>query len=523
MHVIKTRRGTSPIRPTYHSPMLVADAPTRPLHSFRNDATLLASLSCILVAIHIAVGNGYGFHRDELQFLDSSRHLSWGYVAYPPMTAFMGRLGIALFGISVQAYRLPAMFAAMLSLILTGLTARELGGRRPAQMIAFFIALASQVILASLMLYVVWDFLAWTLVCFFLARLLRTGDARWWLAVGTSFGMGILSKYSIAFLVAPILAGVLFLPSQRGHLREPWLYLGAFIALVVAAPNLLWEARHDWVTLKMLSTIHARDIRLGRNQGFLMDQLKFTMLGSLVALAGLVALLRSRQYRLLAFFYLGPLVLFLLGKGRGYYLLPAYTPLYAAGAVWIESKFATRTATFRRMTVGTIVVLGLAGAVIISVMMLPISHPGTALFAFQMRTSSDMRDETGWPELVEQVAHVHDGLPTTDRNHLGIIAGNYGEAGALALYGPARGLPQPISVVNSFYYRGYPSPPPRTLIVIGEDPKNVAPLFGSCVTAAYLTTQHHVSRSDNEDGPILICRDPKFDWAQLWATHQRFG
>ncbi len=503
--------------------MLLADATDEPTSSLRKDAALLTALSCILVAIHIAVGNGYGFHRDELQFLDSSRHLAWGYVAYPPMTAFMGRLAIAVFGISVHAYRLPAMFAAMLSLVLTGLTARELGGRRSAQVIAFVIALASQVILASLMLYVVWDFLAWTLVCFFIARLLRTDDGRWWLAIGISFGIGILSKYSIAFLAAPIVAGVLLLPSQRRHLGERWLYLGALVALAIAAPNLLWEARHSWVTLQMLSTIHARDIRMGRNQGFLLEQLRYTMLGSLLALAGLVALVRSRQYRLLAFFYLGPLILFLIGKGRGYYLLPAYTPLYAAGAVWLEHKLATHTPVFRRVAVGTIVVLGLAGAVVISLMMLPIAHSGTALFAFQMRTSSDLRDETGWPELVEQVAHVRDTLPPSDRDHLGVLAGNYGEAGALALYGPALGLPEPIAVVNSFYYRGYPTPSPQTLLVIGEDPKDLMKLFGSCTVAAYLTTQHHANRSDSEDGPILICREPKFQWPQLWATHQRFG
>ncbi len=134
-----------------------------------------------------------------------------------------------------------------------------------------------------------------------------------------------------------------------------------------------------------------------------------------------------------------------------------------------------------------------------------------------------MRDETGWPELVDQVALVRDTLPPEQSKHLGVFAGNYGEAGALALYGPAHGLPQPISVVNSFYYRSFPAPPPLTLIVIGEAPKDVAPLFSSCAIATYLTTQHHQSRSDNEDGPVLVCQNPTFEWAQFWSTHQRFG
>ncbi len=178
---------------------------------------------------------------------------------------------------------------------------------------------------------------------------------------------------------------------------------------------------------------------------------------------------------------------------------------------------------FRRMAVGGIVAIGLSGTAIISVMMLPISHPGTALYAYQMRTSSDMRDETGWPELVDQVANVRDTLRRADLDHFGIVAGNYGEAGALSLYGPNRGLPEPISLVNSFYYRGYPIPPPDTLLVIGEDPKKLADLFGSCSVAAFLTTQQHQSFLENEDGPILVCKSPKFVWSQFWATHQRYG
>jgi len=112
--------------------------------------------------------------------------------------------------------------------------------------------------------------------------------------------------------------------------------------------------------------------------------------------------------------------------------------------------------------------LGLASAVIISFMMLPISHAGTAIYAFQMRTSSDMRHETGWLELVDQVAHVRDTLPPADQDHLGIMAGNYGEAGALALYGPARGLPDPISFINSFYYRGYRPPAPQAWLASND-------------------------------------------------------
>jgi len=47
----------------------------------------------------------YGFHRDELQVLDDARHLAWGYVAYPPLTPFLARIELLLFGTSLTGFR----------------------------------------------------------------------------------------------------------------------------------------------------------------------------------------------------------------------------------------------------------------------------------------------------------------------------------------------------------------------------------------------------------------------------------
>jgi hypothetical protein len=76
-------------------------------------------------------------------------------------------------------------------------------------------------------------------------------------------------------------------------------------------------------------------------------------------------------------------------------------------------------------------------------------------------------EELGWPELTVAVAQIRDSLPAQDRDHLGILAANYGEAGALNLYGPGHGLPPAISGINSFWERGYGNPPPETVIALG--------------------------------------------------------
>src|SRR5258707_1069396 len=68
---------------------------------FRSDLGVLVLLAAARLVLHIATNGQYGFHRDELQTLDDARHLDWGFVAYPPITPFIGRLELILFGPSL--------------------------------------------------------------------------------------------------------------------------------------------------------------------------------------------------------------------------------------------------------------------------------------------------------------------------------------------------------------------------------------------------------------------------------------
>ena len=230
----------------------------------------------------------------------------------------------------------------MVSLVLTGLITRELGGRRPAQITALLAAFPVALVFSSVLQYNTFDILAWCIIIFFTARVLNTGNERYWIGVGAGIGIGVLSKYSIAFPVISLLAAIAIMPSQRHHLRSRWLWYGALTAAVIAAPNLIWLARHRFITIHMEQSIHARDVRNGRAKGFYTDQIKFTLFAFPLAIAGLVSLLRSPRFRLLSAFYIGPFLLFAIAKGRGYYLMPAYPVLYAAGAIALERVLIQR-------------------------------------------------------------------------------------------------------------------------------------------------------------------------------------
>jgi hypothetical protein len=157
-----------------------------------------------------------------------------------------------------------------------------------------------------------------------------------------------------------------------------------------------------------------------------------------------------------------PFLLFVIAKGREYYVAPAYPMLYAAGSVrveaWLESLRSPWASILRRL-VWTALVVDIAIAAAVT---LPLAPVNSAWFKTASEVNGDFqREEIGWPELVEFVAHIRDSLPTEDRVHLGILATNYGEAGAVNLYGTQYGLPRAISGVNSFWEQGYGIHRPR--------------------------------------------------------------
>src|SRR5215831_12292 len=282
------------------------------------DLAMLAYLAIATIVVHVLTGDNYGFQRDELATLDDARHLAWGYVAYPPVTPFFGRLSLELFGTSLRGFRLFAAVAEAVSVVLTGLMARGLGGGRWAQLVAAMAAVPFCLGGGALMQYVSFDYLSWVLTAYFTLRLLKSADQRWWIAIGAAIGFGMLSKYAIPFLVAGLGAGVLFSDARR-FLKSKWLWYGMAVAALIFLPNLIWQAQHDFVYLDFIRHIHARDVAQGRASDFLPGQLKLTLLALPIWIAGLrwyLFLPAGKPYRTLGWMYIVPLALFIVAKGR---------------------------------------------------------------------------------------------------------------------------------------------------------------------------------------------------------------
>lgn len=484
----------------------------------------LLALGLATVVLHLAAGNRYGFHRDELQMLDDARHMDWGFVAYPPVAPLFGRLALALFGTSLAGFRFFPSLATAVVIVLAGLIAKEMGGGRRAQIAAAVATMPFCLAAGALMEYVAFDSLWWVLLAYCVVRLVNSEDSRWWVAIGSVIGIGVETKYTMGLFAVAVAIGTMLTP-LRAHLRSKWLWVGVALSIALFLPNVIWQWQHHFVSLDFLRHIHERDIRIGRTKDFLPDQIKLTMLAFPIALLGLWAcFFRLRRFRILGWMYLVTLVGLALAKGRGYYLAAAYPMLLAAGATWAEGKLITLRPWARRAIEGLTWTALIADVGVVIAFVLPLAPIGSPWFDHATKVNGDLVEEIGWPELVSEIARVRDSLPEELQRQTAVMAANYGEAGAIDLYGPQHHLPPAISGINSFYARGYGQPDPRYVIAVGFSPEFLQDNFAGCQVAGQKPNPFHVHNEETSERPdIYVCGAPKRSWAEFWRDFQYFG
>ena len=496
----------------------------------RSATAWLVLLALAAVAVHCAFNGNYGYHRDELATIDDARNLAWGYVAYPPVTAAFGALSLKLFGASLVGLRLFPALAFGVAMLLTGLMARQFGASRSAQVFAALaVAFAPLVLLSSsLYQYVSFDYLAWVALAYCVARLLGSGDGRWWLAIGAVIGLGLQTKYTIGVWVAALAIGVLLTPARR-WLADSHLWYGVALCALVFLPNLWWQWQHDFVSLDFLKHIHERDVRIGRTDGFIVEQLLVPASPVTIPLwlAGLWFLLFAaggRRYRVLGIMFVAAFVLLIALRGRSYYLAAAYPPLLAAGSVVWERALARLRDRVAAVAAAASWAILIAGGGAFALPFVPAAPLHSALWDLSARVHDDFREQIGWPNLARTVSTLYTSLPEADRESTAALTANYGEAGALNLYRDAFALPRVISPVNSYWFKGYGDPAPRQVIALGYSSERLDELFADCRLATRVANVDAVDNEESREHPqIYLCREPRRPWQELWPTMRHYG
>lgn len=508
----------------------VADSRSEPLP--RLAISVLVTLCAAKFLLHAFTSlHRYGYFRDELYLLDCARHLYWGYVDMAPLSAVYAKVAL-LMGGSLPALRILPALAGTALIALTILITRQLGGSRFAQLLAGLCVFLVPVNL------VMDDFLSmnsfeplfWMGCVYLLICIVRTGDSKLWLWFGLLAGFGLENKHSTLFFGFAVFLAVA-LTSLRREFTKRWIWLACALAFLVFLPNLIWQIHRNFPTLQDLENVR----RIGKNvvlspPRFILQQM--VMEQPVLApfwIAGLISLLfgAGKRFRVLGIAFLVFFATLLILHGKDYYVAPIYPVMYAAGAVATERWLANRTWAGMRLwprlaIVAWVVVLGGLLVPLVTPMLSPETFLAyqDALHVHFTKTEVNhlgalpqfFGDQFGWPEMVHQIADIYNSLPPDERTKTGIWAGNYGEAGAVDLFGPAYGLPTAYSRHQNYWYWGPPPVSYTNLIVVEWSLDDVR---DNCTT--YQAFDHYSQYGMSEENtPIYLCRGVKFDIRRIW-------
>ena len=526
-----------------------------------------------IILLHLAVNffSPYGFQRDEFLYLAMARHLRLWSMDFPPFIAIAAKATLATLGGSIVAVRfLPAVTGGLL-VLLAALIARRLGGGRYAQVLAALAVALSPLFLRAGNLFqpVIFDQLWWTGALYAVLGLASsrrilpsvardlvspvrdTGEQilrfaqddkpstlhprpsaahRSWLLLGAALGLGLLTKFSIAFIGIGIVVAILVTPLRRS-LLTPWPWVALLIALVIGSPSIVGQIRLGFPVVGQMHDLQGSQLERVTPLAFLKGQ--WDMLGPVILLAilGLVQLFRSR-YAAAGWAILATFILLMILKGKAYYVGPIYPTLLAAGAVMVDSWVAGRESRVVRLLGHSLLALIVIAFGAISLPFgVPILPPAE-MDAYARRLGvtqetntgevialpQDYADMLGWEDQVKATARVYDSLPPAERNEAVILATNYGRAGANDHLGRKYGLPPAVAPMGSYWFFGPGTKPGKVLIVIGGSRADLAPYYDSVTLAAHFSNPWRVPEEREVD--IWVATGNHYTLQEIWGRFE---
>jgi 4-amino-4-deoxy-L-arabinose transferase-like glycosyltransferase len=204
----------------------------------------------VLTALRLVVAGVTPLAPDEAYYWVWSRSLQGGYLDHPPMVALFIAAGTAIAGETALGVRMMGPLSLALGSILLARAAEDLfPGRNAGPWAA---ALLNATLLAGIGGVTMTPdtpllFFA-TAALWATARLHRTDDGRWWLAIGLFAGLALVSKYTAVLLGAGLVLWMLLDATARGWLLRWHVWAGGVLALLAFAPVVAWNWSHEWAS-----------------------------------------------------------------------------------------------------------------------------------------------------------------------------------------------------------------------------------------------------------------------------------
>jgi 4-amino-4-deoxy-L-arabinose transferase-like glycosyltransferase len=496
---------------------------------------LLVPVLLLALGIHALPQPGFGFHRDELLYFAMGDHLDFLRMQFPPLIALVARIMKGIFGDSLAGARLLPALAHATLIVLAAAMARAMGGAGRSQLLAALGVLVAPVFVRAGTLFqpVVFEMLWWSLALLALLELLSAGPGKernrgWWILLGLALGVGAMTKFSIAFLMLGATVTVLLSP-LRNDLGTRWPWFAVLIAVVLALPSMLGQAAWQWPFLLQMQSL--RQSQLERVSPFAFLAAQPMMLGpaAVLMLAGAWSIMvgpLSVRFRPLAYAAIVVLVVLLALHGKDYYFAPMHPLLIATGAVallqWSEQLgwhwLVPATAAF--LLLGGTLLLPLGAPILTRdelaryAARLGATRAVTTNRGTVLPLPQDFADMIGWEELATATARVYHELPEAEQRRAAVAGGNYGRAGALALYSARLGMTYPISRHGDFYNWGLPARPIDILIIAGGSVEEFQSLCETASEEARVSNPWGVD--EEQDVPIILCRGLKRPLPELW-------
>ncbi len=511
--------------------------PTRLSQLFGRPGRLGLGLALLFVLLSLSAIGEYDYFRDELYYLASTRHLDFGYVDHPPLSIWILAGWTGVLGDSLVVVRLlPALAGGLCVLLAVGIC-RRLGGGTFAQTVTGLAGtLCGYLAIHHYFSMNSFDLLIWVSTFWLLMNVLENPSRRAWILLGFVLGLGLLNKLSVLWLGAGILVGLLATPHRR-VLKTPGPWLAGLIAAALFAPYVLWQATHGWPTLEFMANAAAgKMVSVSPAQFFAGQAFFMSPVHAPIWILGLGALLFApafRHWRIFGWIYLTTVAILLAaGESKSFYLGPAYPPLLAAGAITLERLLAR--GRWRVIQVAVLAVM-IAGGILLTPIALPVLPPETMIMYSQTLGLSprpeerheqgalpqQYADQFGWREMAEAVARAYERLTPEERERCLIFGQNYGEAGAIDLFGRRLGLPGAVSPHNSYWYWLPEGAEPEILIIIGSSLEENLEFFDEVVQVETVRSRYAMPYENNL--PIFIARGPRSSLAEAWPLLRRFS
>jgi hypothetical protein len=361
------------------------------------------------------------------------------------------------------------------------------------------------------------DIFFWTMIAFSILRFIQTQKNSWLYVFGISAGLGMMSKYSIAFFIISILIGLLITRNRKIFLNKH-LYFSALIAVLIFLPNLLWQYNYHFPVIVHMKELHQFQLQYVEPSGFLSDQVLMNLAVVFIWIAGLYFLIfkEKGKYRIFAWAYLFVILILLYFQGKGYYSLGVYPILFAFGAIHLERFSAQHSKVWKYV----FIIIPCALGIRIMPIGFPLWKPARLTAYYEARhlekfglykwedlklhtIPQDFADMQGWKEMTEKTAKAYNALSADEKKQTIIFADNYGQAGAINYYGKTYDLPTAYSDNASFLYWMPDSLHLDNVIMITDDKQEMQHPFIKNFSSAVLSDSI-TNKYARENGSLII-------------------